>query len=382
MEAKVDLDEELREEHLAKVAGGARAPLNGIIAYTYNDGVREPGYEPFGFVNIGDCIQSLAARQYFPSVERCIDRDRLGEYAGEPVNVIMNAWYRLWRRNMVFSSRINPLLVSVHINNTDAMTDEALDYFRRHEPVGCRDACTVDFLRSKGIKAYFSGCLTLTLGRTYRVSDDVKREGVYFVDYQFGYDEAIDAELRKVLNGFRRRRKCYVRSHYYPAGIDFDRRMREAELIVKEYARAELVITRNIHCALPCLALGTPVIFLTPRYDSRRFSGLIGFFNRIGIDGEGRFVSDIRRGPDGRIVNPDKHLECAAYLEKIAARFGGGTFHGYEKGVEPVVPRRRYNPAERETGFWRLILQRRKCSDNRQLLVFGHIVASWRSRKA
>ena len=96
-------EKELREEHLAKVAGGARALLNGLISYTYNDGVGEPGYEPFEFANIGDCIQSLAARQYFPSVERCIDRDQLGEYAGEPVNVIMNAWYRLWRKNMVFS---------------------------------------------------------------------------------------------------------------------------------------------------------------------------------------------------------------------------------------------------------------------------------------
>ena len=43
------------------------------------------------------------------------------------------------------------------------LTDESLDYLSSHEPIGCRDIHTVNFLKEHNIDAYFSGCLTLTL---------------------------------------------------------------------------------------------------------------------------------------------------------------------------------------------------------------------------
>ncbi len=39
-----------------------------------------------------------------------------------------------------------------------------LDYWRAHAPVGTRDLWTLDLLRAKGVDAYFSACVTLTLG--------------------------------------------------------------------------------------------------------------------------------------------------------------------------------------------------------------------------
>ena len=41
------------------------------------------------------------------------------------------------------------------------------------------------------------------------------------------------------------------------------------------YAGAKLIITNLLHCAMPCLALGTPVVLLKNDLDNNfRFSGL------------------------------------------------------------------------------------------------------------
>ena len=47
-----------------------------------------------------------------------------------------------------------------------------------------------------------------------------------------------------------------------------------AETLLKRYRAASLVITSRLHCALPCLALGTPVVFLHSSTTDPRFRGL------------------------------------------------------------------------------------------------------------
>jgi len=364
---------EAMRRHRAAVARLPRESRNGLICYTYNDGKAEPGYYAPEIMNIGDYVQSLAARQFLPSVDAYVDRDQLGTYAGEPVNMVMNAWHRLWRKCMVFSPKINPLMVAVHLNNPEDATDEALAYFKRHEPIGCRDFHTLEFLRGKGIEAYFSGCMTLTLGRTYRAAESDRTDDIYFVDYELGDCARIDEALYPILNARKRRCRCYYRTHYYPLSSDVQGGLREAEALVREYARAGLVITRNIHCALPCLALGTPVIFVVPKFDSTRFHGLIDFFNYAGIDEKGAFVCSIDADAHGRVRNPERHLPYAAHLEKIAASFGGGAhFAGIAPAGSPAsVPRRRYEAAESETGFWRRVYHKRRVAGKRRVTIFG-----------
>ena len=45
--------------------------------------------------NVGDQVQSLAAKQFLPQVDYYIDRDNLqdAEKIGEEVKVIMNGWW-------------------------------------------------------------------------------------------------------------------------------------------------------------------------------------------------------------------------------------------------------------------------------------------------
>ena len=63
----------------------------------------------------------------------------------------------------------------------------------------------------------------------------------------------------------------------------------QAYNIIERYARAKLVITTRLHCALPCVALETPVILLNLKSiggasrerPSPRVSGLLDLFHRI-----------------------------------------------------------------------------------------------------
>ena len=52
-----------------------------------------------------------------------------------------------------------------------------------------------------------------------------------------------------------------------------------------------MVFTSKIHCALPCLAFGTPVVFIkgpdvNNEFDTSRFDGLLDYLNVIEINSQ------------------------------------------------------------------------------------------------
>jgi hypothetical protein len=126
------------------------------------------------------------------------------------------------------------------------------DYLRRHGPIGARDPATLAALRARGIDAYHSGCLTLTLERDPCAPRDA---GVVACD--------LDPDAVTVLEQ-RTGRPVAVTTHIAPEPRAPAARLAAAERLLDLYARAELVVTTRLHCALPCLAFGTPVLFVTP----------------------------------------------------------------------------------------------------------------------
>lgn len=307
------------------------------------------------FFNIGDYIQSLAAKQFLPQVDQLLNREALAEYSGESIKLIMNGWFTHNATNWVPSSPIDPLFVSFHVNNSAApgMLDiTGVEYLKRHEPIGCRDQYTVGVLRSKGIDAYFTGCLTLTLD-SYRVADSERGDDVYIVDPLYGYPTRRKVTydhrsfVRSALNGdvfkIGRRRKhlknlidrdllasaVYInqepRANMYSDAQKFSM----AEDLLHMYARARLVITSRIHCALPCLALGTPVIFVngfTSYVDSCRFDGILDLFNRVDVnsvtgDFEANFALDGKLDARNVPENPTRHEHLAAAMKATCASF-------------------------------------------------------------
>lgn len=89
-----------------------------------------------GIVNVGDFIQSLAAKQFLPHTDILLDRERLSAYDGPSVNAIMNGWYMTNPKFWPPAEQINPLFVSFHINHTverQMLSPKSIAYLKRHE---------------------------------------------------------------------------------------------------------------------------------------------------------------------------------------------------------------------------------------------------------
>lgn len=238
--------------------------------------------------NYGDNIQTIAVKNLLQTAGLVdspedeivpISREDITTYDGEEVVLPMQGWF-----GAVFNcfswppaSAINPVFIGFHWSpwgNLDSITQNGgLAYLKEHEPIGCRDLHTQIFMESNGVKAYFSGCCTLTLPKR----DATPSSGlVYVVDVPGRYHDLIPGELQKDA--------VYSVSHkFYFADIpvkDEEARTREAEavrLLCMYRNSAKLVITSRIHCAMPCLAMGIPVVFVTENPNDARYSLLRHF---------------------------------------------------------------------------------------------------------
>jgi len=298
--------------------------------------------------NVGDYIQSLAARQFLPRVDRYICREALHEYTGPEMKLIMNGHFMRHPANWPPSPGINPLLISFHINARRAagmLVEKGVEYLKKHQPIGCRDLSTLELLKDKGVEGYFSSCLTLTLGGRYRHKSD---ENVFFVDVLFRYptwstvfrsfnsfqksvksgDIALLGRRDRMIEGLFGKELIQAAeqiTHEYPAG-EFpteDSRFELADRILKRYEKARLVVTSRIHCALPCLAMGTPVIFVNGGFreaQARRFTGNSRFFNTVEILGRGRVEISCDMDRVRKDLSAPVRTEYMEYVEALAAR--------------------------------------------------------------
>ena len=150
-----------------------------------------------GFKNIGDYMQSIAARQFAGDDAVLVERERLASYDGEPVRCIMNAWFMWHVDQFPPAPAIKPLFVSFHVRpaiEDGFFTERTTEYLKSHSPVGCRSTDAVEMLKRHGIDAEFTSCLTLTLGETYRhVEADTPP---VFVDPYFRRFDSRDGRLK------------------------------------------------------------------------------------------------------------------------------------------------------------------------------------------
>ncbi|UNW07088.1 polysaccharide pyruvyl transferase family protein [Acinetobacter variabilis] len=280
---------------------------------TYTEGNR--------WFNIGDYVQSLAAKQFLPQVDNYLNRECLGQYKGEPSKIILNGWFTHHPETWVPSAQLIPLFVSLHINSSAAdriLSESGVAYLKKHEPIGCRDHYTVRLLESRGIKAYFTGCLTLTLD-SYAKNDSIENDGkIYIVDPLYGFPNKdriyVNAKsfikgvikgdilntnsanefMQKIFSKSLLDQAEYIKQELPKDTYTEDEKFSLAEELLRKYSTAKLVITSRIHCALPCLALGTPVIYLNgfeKEFDACRMEGLSDLFHTININRKTKEIS-------------------------------------------------------------------------------------------
>ncbi len=295
--------------------------------------------------NLGDEVQSIAAAQFLPAIDLRIDRDRLDALppgaapgANGRFKTILNGWHNHAPERWPPGPFLDPLLTSIHITQEVFPANEGglrpsdillrgagLDYLRAHGPVGARDIWTCDLLRRHGVASFFSGCMTLTLGG----AAEARRDYVCAVDLA----PPLLRQLRQKVEG-----RLVVRTHHHPSPPAFGERAFTARQQLSLYSQARCVVTTRLHCALPCLAMGTPVLFIDTAKDPYRFSGLIDFLHACPAQDflDGTVAFDPQNPPP----NKDAHIPYRAALIDAACRFTGiGSAPRHPFIPEPVTDR-------------------------------------------
>lgn len=205
-------------------------------------------------VNLGDQVQSFAAEQHLPRLDGQVNRDSLDSVpSSDPLSVIMNGWFSDKPENWPPSSAVTPLFFGFHMTWYNSAKDRYLEpdsiaYLKTQEPIGCRDRQTRDWLIERGVDAFYSKCLTLTFPKRERAPENGK---VFLVDVEY---HPIAKDLR--------RRGVKVSQMTIPAYDDATKRQMMRQLLDTYRDEASLVITSKLHCAMPCLAMGIPVVFI------------------------------------------------------------------------------------------------------------------------
>lgn len=198
--------------------------------------------------NIGDDIQSLAVSQHVKNVDIFIDRDTMNTYDGEECVVVMNGWFSDKVQNWPPSEAIRPIFFGFHMTPAAmAAYKQHVGYFKKHEPIGCRDPETARVLKEWGVDAYVSSCATLTFPR--RTTEPEQ-----------GLDLLIDVKKKKFCRHDRHR---VLQLSHVVANVDHHAKHSYAQGLLDFYrTRAKRIVTSRIHCAMPCAAMGIPVVYI------------------------------------------------------------------------------------------------------------------------
>ncbi len=245
--------------------------------------------------NLGDHIQSIAARRLLPCVNAMADRDWLNRFVpAAPTRLICNGWFGRNPQGFGFADTVQPLLISMHMSpRTNPGPDGDLTSFAevlrgvpplraeltRFGPVGARDRPTQRLLEEIGVESWFSGCLTLTLERDPGIE---RRDEIVVCDVP----PDVVAYLRA-----QTKRPVRVVTHVTEAGLDASPAFQKAEALLRVYQAAHLVVTTRLHCALPCVAFGTPTIFLMPDFEVERFDGLSDLVRSLPLSSAGTLTA-------------------------------------------------------------------------------------------
>jgi hypothetical protein len=209
------------------------------------------------FFNLGDDIQSLAISKLLPRVDGYVSRESLDQVQ-EPCVVPMNGFF-MNTDHWPPSDQVKPVFFSFHMTPASRKiicSPEGINYLRKAQPIGCRDRGTMAALSGYGLDVYYSRCVTLTLPRRKEEPVDGK---IFIVGIGRNERYSIPGDIRKVAITVD---QAKVRLPITNTKL----KLELAEELLEQYrTRAKLVITSKIHCAMPCIAMGIPVVFLYDR---------------------------------------------------------------------------------------------------------------------
>ncbi len=270
--------------------------------------------------NIGDEVQSIAARRFLPRIDYYFDRDNIDATKtkpGEAVKLIMNGWYthrpETWPPK---NPDLEPLLIAMHVEQ-DALagapakafvSPKSKTFLNKFGPVGARNYPTLKLLQKNNIESYFSGCITLTLNPDPRIQ---KQNYILAVDVP---DKVYEAMLKNTSTPILRLDTNRQKN------LDRETRFLLAELWLYLYQSAQAVVTTRLHTMLPCLAFDTPVLALSGR-DPKRYQGLIDLTRHVTPEEyiKNPKIFNLNHPPK----NPQDFVPLRKQLEKTCSEFTG-----------------------------------------------------------
>lgn len=207
------------------------------------------------FMNLGDDIQTLAVSRLLPRVDGYVSREALNQVE-EPCVVPMNGFF-MNTTNWPPSPAVKPVFFAFHVTpqaQKVVCTPENIEYLKQWQPIGCRDRGTMEALGKHGVEVYYSRCVTLTFPRREQEPED---GGQVFIC-------GVGPRARSAIPRALRKKAITVDQAKVRLPItDTQLKLAMAAELLEQYRkRARLVITSKIHCAMPCIAMGIPVVFL------------------------------------------------------------------------------------------------------------------------
>lgn len=235
--------------------------------------------------NLGDHIQILVGLRLLARLgvapSAFLDRDRelaasetLERLPG-PVGMLLNGWFKNGHAGEHWPphEKIRPIFIGFHVRPFQCpalLSADAVRCYRAHAPIGVRDVHTGDLLASAGVPCVETNCLSLTLPRR----DDAPESQTELL---------VASRTRDLLAVVPDRLGPRTYVDHYVESRDFERNLAAAAALLETYrTRARLIVTSFLHCALPAIAMGIPVVVFYPRNDERgaasdreRFSSLV-----------------------------------------------------------------------------------------------------------
>jgi hypothetical protein len=224
--------------------------------------------------NVGDTFQDLVIDFIFSKANInendvvYIPRESGFIDVGSEEKVIMATNVALFQKNtetnLPLPENFYPAFISVLIlHDFFNQNPQLLEYIKQHEPVGCRDEQSKAILKAHGVDAYLMGCCTICFPKRTEQPVDGK---VFFVDTPRELDAYVPDNLRE--------RAVYI-SHsvplIYPVNIEEDTRQKKiaTDYLERYKNEADMVVTSRLHAAIPCMAMGIPVVLVRNNFDSR-----------------------------------------------------------------------------------------------------------------
>lgn len=269
--------------------------------------------------NLGDDIQTLAASYLLPNFDGYASRESLNLINDECI-VVLNGFF-MSSNNWPPSPSVKPVFFGFHVrpkSKNTIFSQEGVEYLKKWQPIGCRDIGTMNAMLENRIEAFYSRCLSLTFPRR---TTEPKAGKIYIV----GVGESIKHIIPKSIRSQAIR---FDQANILLPGSKTKLKLDMAKSLLEEYSlKAKLIITSKMHCALPCIAMGIPVVFLCEKSkrDDYRI-GIINDFMDIHYVNDARYFKNINKywlskkidwEPDQLDIEPVKEEIKSAFYKQL-----------------------------------------------------------------